>query len=62
MIRLLAIASMIALPACATNNYESAQTCASTAGCTSSFPNSGYGPVHAQAVAPDSPSPLQPQR
>ena len=62
MIRVLAIASMIALPACATNNYESAQICARTAGCTSSFPNSGYGPVHAQAVAPDSPSPLQPQR
>ncbi len=61
MTRILAIAAMVTLSACATNNYEASQTCARTAGCTSSFSNSGYGPVHAQAVAPDSPSPLQPQ-
>jgi hypothetical protein len=47
---------------CVSSDQQSAnQACVRTAGCVSSFSNTGYGPVHAQVVAPDSPSPLQPQ-
>lgn len=42
---------MTALSACA-DNLESNAQCIRTAGCTSSFPSSGYGPVHAQAAEP----------
>lgn len=51
-----------ALAACATDSYAGNQICARTSGCISSFSGPGYGPIHAQAVAPDSPGPLQPQR
>lgn len=59
----LAMMVLLALTACVGPDQHTAnQTCARTAGCVSSFSNAGYGPVHAQAVAPDSPSPIQPQR
>jgi hypothetical protein len=51
----------ISLAGCATDQHAANIACAQRAGCVSSFGDSGYGPVHAQAVAPDSPSPLQPQ-
>ena len=41
----------LALSACA-NNFESSAQCARTAGCASSFPSSGYGPIQAQATEP----------
>ncbi|MFZ4690155.1 MAG: hypothetical protein ACOYLS_13015 [Polymorphobacter sp.] len=62
MTRVFAAATLIALTGCATDHYAGNQICARTAGCVSSFDNTGYGPVHAQAVAPDSPGPLQPQK
>ena len=61
MTRIFSIITLLALSGCAYDHYTGNQNCTQAAGCTSSFPNSGYGPVHAQAVAPDSPSPLQPQ-
>jgi hypothetical protein len=50
---------VLALSACA-NNLESNAQCLRTAGCTSSFPNSGYGPIHAQAAGPDAAPVWQP--
>jgi hypothetical protein len=44
------------------SNYETSAECARTAGCTSSFPSSGYGPIQAQAVEPAAASRWQPQR
>ena len=62
MIKTLAAIMLLATTGCVSSDQQSAnQACAQTAGCVSSFSNSGYGPVHAQAAAPDSPSPLQPQ-
>ncbi|MBC7521416.1 MAG: hypothetical protein H7268_10050 [Sandarakinorhabdus sp.] len=62
MIKILAAVLLLAMTGCATNEQQSAnEACAHTAGCVSSFGNSGYGPVHAQAVAPDSRGPLRPQ-
>lgn len=49
----------LALAGCA-SNYESNAQCVRTAGCVSSFPNSGYGPIHAQAVGPDAAPVWQP--
>lgn len=63
MIKIVAMLSLVGLTACvSTDQYSGNQICARTAGCVSSFGNSGYGPVHAQAVAPDAPGPLQPQK
>jgi hypothetical protein len=59
---LAAVAILLGLSACAADQYSANQSCAGTAGCASSFANTGYGPVHAQAAAPSSPSALQPQR
>jgi hypothetical protein len=50
-ITVLTLALGLALSACASNLESSAQ-CARTAGCTSSFPSSGYGPIQAQAAEP----------
>lgn len=62
MTRTFGVMAILALTGCVgPDQYTANQTCARTAGCVSSFSNDGYGPVHAQAVAPDSPSPIQPQ-
>lgn len=55
-------AILLGLSACAADQYTANQACAGRAGCASSFANTGYGPIQAQVVAPDAPSPLQPQR
>ena len=60
--RYLPLALPVILTACAHDQYQAAADCAHRAGCVSSFESSGYGPVHAQAVAPDSPTPLRPHR
>ena len=58
-----ALVAALMLPGCfATDQYFANQICARTAGCVSSFSDPGYGPAHAQAAAPISPAPLQPQR
>ncbi|KAB7645415.1 hypothetical protein [Polymorphobacter fuscus] len=51
----------IGLSGCATT-YSASNECARTAGCTSSFASSGYGPIQAQAAEPLAPSRWQPQR
>lgn len=61
MARLMVLALLAGLSGCAYDNYTGNQNCLQNSGCESSFPASGYGPVHAQAVAADAPSPLQPQ-
>ncbi|MEY2882752.1 MAG: hypothetical protein RL490_476 [Pseudomonadota bacterium] len=63
MMRILAVVAIIGLGGCvSTDQYSANQTCASTAGCVSSFANTHQGPIQAQAVAPQAPSGLQPQR
>ena len=57
--RIAVIGLALALAGCA-NNLESNAQCLRTAGCTSSFPNSGYGPIHAQAAGPDAAPVWQP--
>jgi hypothetical protein len=57
--RLLIIALAVAVSACASNLESNAQ-CVRLGGCVSSFPNSGYGPIHAQAVGPETPPQWQP--
>jgi hypothetical protein len=44
------------------SNFQTSAECARTAGCTSSFPSSGYGPIQAQAAEPSAASRWQPQR
>ena len=62
MIKLINSAAMLALAGCATDNNTASQECARTAGCVSSFTNTGYGPIQEQAIqAAPSPSRLQPQ-
>jgi len=53
MIRILAAIMFLGLPGCAYDHYTANQVCGASAGCVSNFPNNGYGPIHAQAVAPD---------
>jgi outer membrane lipoprotein SlyB len=63
MIRIFALTLLASLAGCVSADQYSANiNCARQAGCVSSFANTGYGPVHAQAVAPDAPSGLQPQK
>ena len=62
MIKTLAVFGILALTGCATDAHTANQICARTAGCVFSFAGPGYGPIQAQAVAPTSPGPLQPQR
>jgi hypothetical protein len=57
--RLVIIAFALVLSACA-NNLEANAQCLQLGGCVSSFPNSGYGPLHAQAVGPLAPPQWQP--
>lgn len=57
--RFVIIAIAFALSACASNLEANAQ-CVRLGGCVSSFPNSGYGPVHAQAAGPLAPPQWQP--
>lgn len=53
---------LLALAGCATDNHTATQECLQTAGCVSSFPGTGYDPIHAQAVeGSPSPSRIQPQ-
>jgi outer membrane lipoprotein SlyB len=60
---ILTVLAIVPLAGCiATDSYAGNQICARTAGCVSSFSNPGYGPIQAQAVAPVSSGPLQPQR
>ncbi|WP_426166216.1 hypothetical protein [Sandarakinorhabdus sp. DWP1-3-1] len=47
------LALCLGLGGCAYDHYAANQQCAQQAGCVSSFPDSGYGPIQAQAVAPD---------
>lgn len=62
MTRTIALLLLLGTTACVSaDQYNGNINCAQQAGCVSSFTNSGYGPVHAQAVAPDAPGPLQPQ-
>ena len=62
MIRTIALLSLFGMTACVSaDQYSGNINCAQQAGCVSSFAKHGYGPVHAQAVAPDAPSGLQPQ-
>jgi hypothetical protein len=62
MTRVIAAMLLFGLTACvSTDQYSANQICARTAGCVSSFANPGYGPVHAQAVAPDAIGPFQPR-
>jgi hypothetical protein len=44
------------------SNLEANAECLRVAGCTSSFPSSGYGPIQAQAAEPSAASRWQPQR
>ncbi len=53
MIRIVAVTLLLGLGGCVYNHYAGNQQCARTAGCVSSFPDSGYGPIQGQAVAPD---------
>ncbi|PZN95395.1 MAG: hypothetical protein DCF31_06660 [Alphaproteobacteria bacterium] len=53
MIRTGALVLLLGLGGCAYDHYAGNQQCAQQAGCVSSFPDSGYGPIQAQAVAPD---------
>lgn len=53
---------LLTLSACVADQQAANQICAGSAGSVSRFGDTGYGPVHAQAVAPDSPGPLQPWR
>lgn len=63
MIRILAAIGTLAVTGCVSpDTYAGNQLCARTAGCVSSFASPGYGPIQAQAVAPTTPGPLQPQR
>lgn len=63
MLKFIILPCLIALPACvSTDAYTGNQMCTAKAGCVSSFADHGYGPIQAQAVAPLSAGPLQPQR
>ena len=55
MTRIFGVAILLGLGGCAYDNYTGNVDCAGTAGCVSSFPKTGTGPIHAQAVAPDAP-------
>jgi hypothetical protein len=57
--RLVIIVFACGLSACA-SNLEANEQCVRLGGCVSSFPNSGYGPLHAQAVGPLAPPQWQP--
>jgi hypothetical protein len=57
--RLVIIAIAFALSGCASSLEANAQ-CVRLGGCVSSFPNSGYGPIHAQAAGPLAPPQWQP--
>lgn len=53
MIRILAVAMFLGLQGCAYDHFTANEVCGRSAGCVSSFPNTGNGPIQAQAVAPD---------
>lgn len=62
MCQIILILAALTLTGCVSPDaYTGNQICARTAGCVSSFSNSGYGPIQAQAVAPVSAGTLQPQ-
>ena len=62
MLKCLLGVSALAVAGCVSPDaYAGNQLCARTAGCVSSFASPGYGPIQAQAVAPQSTGPLQPQ-
>jgi hypothetical protein len=50
------------LGGCAYDYHAANADCLRVAGCVSSFPGTGYGPIHAQAVAPDTGNAPRPQR
>jgi hypothetical protein len=52
--------ALMALTGCATDQHAANINCLNRPGCVSGFGDTGYGPVHAQAVAPDSATPRQP--
>jgi hypothetical protein len=54
------VAAAMGLAGCATDHHAANINCLGRAGCTSGFGDSGYGPVHSQAVAPDTATPRQP--
>jgi hypothetical protein len=54
------MAAGLGFTGCATDQHAANIDCLGRAGCVSSFGNTGYGPVHAQAVAPDAATPRQP--
>ena len=49
---LLPLGVALMLAGCATD-YEASAACARERGCAPGFPRQGYGPIQAQAVAPD---------
>lgn len=53
MFRILAVTLCLGSGGCAYDHHAANQDCARNAGCVSSFPDSGYGPIQSQAVAPD---------
>jgi hypothetical protein len=59
--KLLLLGLAAVLNGCAADQYTGNIDCAQRPGCVSSFSDTGYGPVHSQAVAPDNPGKLQPQ-
>lgn len=61
MLKLFGTVVLLGVSGCASNSHEGNIACVQSRGCVSSFPASSYGPVHAQAVAPNSAPPLQPQ-
>lgn len=49
------------LAGCASDDqYSGNIACAQRPGCVSSFGDTGYGPVHSQAVAPENPGRFRP--
>lgn len=49
------IGLFMSVSGCVTDQHADNIACAQRPGCVSSFGDTGYGPVHAQAVAPDNP-------
>jgi len=56
----LILGTILGLTGCATDQHAANINCLNRPGCVSGFGDVGYGPVHAQAVAPDSATPLRP--
>lgn len=58
---LLAALLVAALSSCRHAAETPVQACAQTTGCVREFQRSGYGPIHSQAAAPNTPGAAFPQ-